>query len=261
MSDITIEYKGSTIATMDASGTKTLETEGKYCEDDITVSYTKPASDTYSYLGKNPVKVADYATQTIALSNTDFATWTPSTTYTTIYASSDAGTAVLDTANYNYILMWFFDIEYKYDGTESSASKALRTCQSLQQAIYKNPSTIANLQSQNYNGNYCTTLFNTGLIVCYNASSAQKLTYTNSVAAYLNATAATFSSSASNTPTLTVKTPSIRFVCNNTYLSTANCAKIDKTNTKFTLRGELWRVDKDSVMQGMYRNIVELYNS
>ena len=261
MSDITIEYKGNTIATMDASGIKTLETEGKYCEDDITVSYMKPASDTYSYLGKNPVKMADYPAQTVALEDTDFATWTPSTTYATIYASSNAGTAVLDLVIYDYILVWFFDIEYKYDGTESSAAKALRTCQCMQQAIYKNPNGLTALSTQNFNGNYCTTLFTAGLIDCYNASSARKLTYTLSVAAYLNATAATFSSSTSNTPTLTVKTPSIRFVCNNSYLTAANCAKIDKANTKFTLRGELWRVDKDSTMQGMYRNIVELYNS
>lgn len=41
MPDVTISYKGSQIASMDASGTKTLLTEGKYCEDDITVSYTR----------------------------------------------------------------------------------------------------------------------------------------------------------------------------------------------------------------------------
>ena len=39
MSDVTISYKGSPIATMDASGTKTLQTQGKYCEDNITVQY------------------------------------------------------------------------------------------------------------------------------------------------------------------------------------------------------------------------------
>lgn len=260
MSDITIGYKGNTIATMDASGVKTLETEGKYCEDDITVSYAKPASDTYSYLGKNPVKIADYPAQTVALEDTDFATWTPSTTYTTIYASSNAGTAVLDLANYNYIILWFFDIEYKYDVAESSGSKALRTCQCMQQSIYKNPNGLTALSAQNFNGNYCTPLFTAGLIDYY-TSSARKLAYTNGVAAYLYAVSATFSSSTSNTPTLTVKTPSIRFVCNNSYLTAANCAKIDKANTKFTLRGELWRVDKDSTMQGMYRNIVGLYNS
>ena len=43
MSDITINYKGNAIATMDASGTKTLLTDGKYCEDDIDVVYVKPS--------------------------------------------------------------------------------------------------------------------------------------------------------------------------------------------------------------------------
>lgn len=49
MSDITISYKGSSIATMDATGSKTLLTEGKYCEDDITVAYTKPSGGSSSF--------------------------------------------------------------------------------------------------------------------------------------------------------------------------------------------------------------------
>lgn len=58
MSDITISYKGSSIATMDATGTKTLLTEGKYCEDDIEVAYVKPsgggnmATGTYTPVSK-----------------------------------------------------------------------------------------------------------------------------------------------------------------------------------------------------------------
>lgn len=41
MPDVAISYKGSQIASMDASGSKTLLTEGKYCEDDIVVQYTR----------------------------------------------------------------------------------------------------------------------------------------------------------------------------------------------------------------------------
>ena len=41
MADVTINYKGEAIATMNASGTKTLLTEGKYCEDDIEIEYVK----------------------------------------------------------------------------------------------------------------------------------------------------------------------------------------------------------------------------
>lgn len=43
MSEIAINYKGNSIATMDASGTKTLLTSGKYCEDDIEIIYTRPS--------------------------------------------------------------------------------------------------------------------------------------------------------------------------------------------------------------------------
>lgn len=43
MSDVTIKYKGQSIATMDATGSKTLQTQGKYCEGDIDVEYVKPS--------------------------------------------------------------------------------------------------------------------------------------------------------------------------------------------------------------------------
>ena len=43
MADLIINYKGQPIVEMTESGTKTLKTAGKYCEDDITVEYAKPA--------------------------------------------------------------------------------------------------------------------------------------------------------------------------------------------------------------------------
>lgn len=43
MSDVNINYKGASIATLDATGTKTLLTQGKYCEGNIEVAYTKPS--------------------------------------------------------------------------------------------------------------------------------------------------------------------------------------------------------------------------
>ena len=44
MADVTLTYKGSTIAEMNNTGSKTLKTSGKYCEGDIGVSYVKPSS-------------------------------------------------------------------------------------------------------------------------------------------------------------------------------------------------------------------------
>lgn len=44
MADVTIKYRGLDIATMNATGTKTLNTIGKYCDSNIVVEYTKPES-------------------------------------------------------------------------------------------------------------------------------------------------------------------------------------------------------------------------
>ena len=52
MADVTLTYKGSTIAEMNATGSKTLKTSGKYCEGDIGVSYVKPEGGTSDELAK-----------------------------------------------------------------------------------------------------------------------------------------------------------------------------------------------------------------
>lgn len=46
MADVTISYKGNEIASMSATGVKTLLTGSTFCEGDISISYTKPSSGT-----------------------------------------------------------------------------------------------------------------------------------------------------------------------------------------------------------------------
>ena len=43
MAGVSISYKSVTIATLDATGSRTLSTGGKYCERDIVVDYEAPA--------------------------------------------------------------------------------------------------------------------------------------------------------------------------------------------------------------------------
>ncbi len=50
--EVTIYYKGSNIASMDASGTKTLNTEGTWVEADISVEYDRPTAPTPVYQSK-----------------------------------------------------------------------------------------------------------------------------------------------------------------------------------------------------------------
>lgn len=58
MADIEIAYSGNTIATINNSGITKLLTEGKYCQDDIEITYTKPS-------GSGPFTLLDTFTSTI----------------------------------------------------------------------------------------------------------------------------------------------------------------------------------------------------
>ncbi len=44
MADVTVKYKGATLVEMSEEGTKTLKTSGKYCEDNISISYVPPST-------------------------------------------------------------------------------------------------------------------------------------------------------------------------------------------------------------------------
>lgn len=44
MVDVTIKYQGNVLAEMNESGTKTIETGGLYCEDDIVIAYVAKES-------------------------------------------------------------------------------------------------------------------------------------------------------------------------------------------------------------------------
>ena len=76
MSDVLISYKGREIASLDNGGTKTLLTQGKYCEDNIEVAYTKPgggavmsATGTFTMAadGTPPILTHNLGTQKIAV--------------------------------------------------------------------------------------------------------------------------------------------------------------------------------------------------
>lgn len=93
MAEVTINYKDAAIATMNASGTKTLQTQGKYCEDDIEVVYARPSAPSgtkqisITQNGTTVEDVAAYANAEIAvdvqggggLANVDGGTFTAAT--------------------------------------------------------------------------------------------------------------------------------------------------------------------------------------
>ena len=65
---VSIKYKGSEIATLAATVTKTLNTAGKYCEDDITVQNTESGGGGYN-IGHG--LLLDQETNTISVNTVD----------------------------------------------------------------------------------------------------------------------------------------------------------------------------------------------
>lgn len=70
MSDVTLSYKGSDILELSDSGSATLKTGGKYCEDDIAVEYVKPSGGGGDYT-IDDIFTADYPYGDITV-NADF---------------------------------------------------------------------------------------------------------------------------------------------------------------------------------------------
>lgn len=60
MADVTLKYKGATIAELSESGNKTIETAGKYCEADILLEYVKSGGKITNLINDLPLTPGYY---------------------------------------------------------------------------------------------------------------------------------------------------------------------------------------------------------
>ena len=196
-----------------------------------------------------------------SLDLTDYATWTPSTTASIIIASVNKTAKSINTGTYDYLIRWMFTADIVYKSGTSMVSAPIRQAIELWQSIFKRPSSLVNLKKPTYTANACVTMFTAPIIDYYNASGTDTMAYTGSYGFYPSAVAATFSSSTSNSPNLTIKTPYVYARCNATYFAVARGADVDQVNSIIKMRGELWRMKKSNAVEEIYKKAVELYNN
>ena len=215
----------------------------------------------WDYKGSRP-ELVDFVTYEYeeALADTGFATWTASTTSAVIVASGTAGTFVADMANYEYLLRWKYSCDFVYNSGATMKAAPVRECADVWQTIMKRPNSLANIEAEDYNGNTCITQLTTPLLVYYNTSGSKTYTFSITYGIYPSPVAATFSNSTSNTPTVTVKYPSISARCNSSYFATGRVASVNKTDSIIKMKSELWRVPKGAVMRSLYDQIIDIYN-
>lgn len=214
----------------------------------------------WNWVGSKPELVEKVYDEEVALEDTGFATWTASTTATSMRATENVDTFVADMVNYEYLLRWQYRLEVVYNAGATKKAIPKVECTEVWQTIFKRPSNLANLNSGTFNGNVCATVYTAPLYNYYNTSGTETMTYSNSYGVYPSVTAATFSSSTSNTPTVTIKTPVINARCNSTYFATGRYGDIDQTNTKYHLVCELYRIPIGGTLRSFYNNLVDTYS-
>lgn len=218
-------------------------------------------SDDMSWLGADATLVHEITPITVALKDTDFNTWTPSSTAATVVASQTLSAAsqkyvatdLLLDGGYNYINVWNMKLPVVYTGSPTNKAKVVFSCGLLVQAMFRRYSSFANLLDDNLNNGVTAQQTLATFERYYNSSSS--LTYTNSASYgfYFANVAPTLSSATAQSPTITLKTPTMSARCSTTSLSTANAALVDKENTKLTYTCKVYRVRQDAYLQGFYR--------
>lgn len=215
----------------------------------------------YSFMGKIPEFVQQVYSTEVALEDTGFATWTPSTTAATIVSSVTAGTFSANFANYEYILKWETSVDVALQAGATTKAQLIWEGADQYQLLCKRPSSLANIQAMNFNGNTCFTYYTVPFMRYYNTSGTATYTHSISYGLYPVLVASTFSNSTSNTPTVTVKTPSVSARCYKSYFTEARAAEVDQENTSIKIVGKLYRIEIAGAIREMYKDFYTRFNA
>lgn len=251
----------------DVTGTTANASDVRYPETFVTASGIETTGSLkFDWMGENPEFIKDVYSLSTTLDQTGFNGWTPSTTALSIKATETLTTTEsLNLENYEYLLVWISDCQVAYDSTWTASKGApLRVVCLYTQGIFRRPNTVANVEAENFNYNVAQQdIVAEYWVKYYSSASAISLAYTTYSPCYISAvTAPTFSSTSSNTPTLTIKTPVLSTRCSTSYFTVANAEKVDQENTTVKMIGKFYRVKKGTIAarQG-WKIITDIWNS
>ena len=217
----------------------------------VTVNVSGGGGDSWSWMGKNPTKVHTFTPEHVLFKDNGIASWTYSTSSTTIEAVSDYSTTVqCDLVNYDYVQVVKYRVHFDYGESTPNA------------AVQDYASTITSYvygYCSNYNAistevpNYPTS--NTGpsdnYIYYINSSGVIAGAHGSNYGLYMSTgTAATLSPTTSATPAATFKRPALSARGSSTYFSQAAFNALDMNNSYFDVICEIWRVDRGTSDRG-----------
>ena len=199
---------------------------------------------------------------TVQLSSTTYSSWTASTTAKSLKATTSLSTFSADMAHYAYLLRWVTvaHVALKETATHNTVPEGLQV-NIFDQQIMRRPSSLANIQANNYNGNVYVNTAALGWMQYYTTKSAYTYTWASSYGFYSGVPTPTFASSTAATTNVTPKTPVLYTRCSTTYFATARKADIDIDNTYWTIHGELYRMNLEkNCMRQRYTDLIDIIN-
>lgn len=202
----------------------------------------------YNWMGRNVELVKTFPEFSVLLKDTDFNTWTPSTTATKILSTESFGTFNADMANFDYIIQWIFDTDLKYSSATNSAMPVRQYAHTYQE-LYRRPRPYnleTHVNDQNaYNNNFN----NCPIIKYYNTSGTLTCAYTQAYGFYMSQASPSFSDLYDDNVTVTLNRPDLYARCNTTYFSTNSAGGLNKNTSKLYVKCNVYRVSKPNAQQ------------
>jgi len=257
----TLDANGGTIRSITTTDevtltTKSITANGTYAASSdnvdgyssVTVNVSGGGGDTWTWMGKNPTKISTLRNVKEYLEDTAYATWTPTTTQTTLVASSTFQGDPLS-LNYDYLILLRFHSHYEYGAGATDTSLTNEYFYVSVAQLFAYPGNLVNMTT-NTNSNAANLSTEMRHALFYKNSSGTDSYATTSSAVYPSWAGFSLVNTANQMITYQVYNPIIYAKCSNAYFSTTNAAAVDQSTSYYEYIMELWRVDSRTTYAG-----------
>ena len=201
------------------------------------------SGDTWSWMGKNPVKVATLPAEHSTFADLGVDEWTYSTSLTSFRATQDyETTTAANIANYDYIQLVTIRIHYDY-GNWTPVSTPLDFIAFSSIYAFRNYIDYASMQSGTLS--YTNTSMSSPVyqLIYANSSGTPTMVKTGYGLYSTSGVAPSVANPNTTTPTITWKKPIIYIRGSNAYFSETAYNNLDFDESYYEISSEVWRMD------------------
>lgn len=263
----------------DASGTQITGTAsgGSVTVEPLSVTtngtYTAPTGKAYSpvtvsvsggsgnWMGNNPTKIQTFTPQFVYLSNTTFSSWTYTTSYTVLEASSYYSSMTLDD-DHDYIQIFRFHSHMDY-GNWTPVKAITDWCATGVCFAYRRGYSLTDLKSETRNQLTYLMLTPSYAGYYYNSSGVENYTVASSYGVCITGmNAPTITDATSSTPIVEWRHPQVIVQGNNNVYSQLAFNSTVAASSYYESTCEIWQVDAGTSLPGFTSgNAVHILNN